>query len=77
MNGKKSVKVGTFNDPLSAHYAYQLAKAKEIERVAELYFRNGDITLEVREALLMRSDLLKSHAKQGIITESIHHFSPT
>ena len=74
VNGVKSKRLGNFKTPEEAHAAYQIAKASEVFRVAELALSSGDIDHRVYESLIMRAEKLLDDHKNGVITLSIHHY---
>lgn len=67
----KSKYIGSTKDPLLTHRIWQLAKADVIESVVLRYSKEDYYREDVGEAVLLRAQMLRDHASQGMETKSL------
>lgn len=60
--------LGTFADPLSAHHAWQLAKATEICKAVDWWSSERSFQSDVAGAMLDRAEKLRQDCAQGVET---------
>ena len=62
------IHLGCFTTPMEAHYAWQRAKAEHIYNIAHIYLKLPESDLRVFNALILRHNLIKSDANNGVET---------
>ncbi len=67
----KSKYAGSTKDPLLTHRIWQLAKADVIENVVLRYSKEDYCREDIAESVLLRADMLRIHASQGVETKSL------